>query len=111
MAAAIENAARFNDQTRRMNLAGDDAFGLDLNAAFGEDYSVKAACDDYVIAFDLAFDFGAFAENERLIAKDVALNLRFNAERAGKLQRTLKADSPIKETGPFTLRLRRTTLI
>ena len=82
MAAAVEYSARFDHQARRMNFAGDDALGLNLHAAFGENYSVEAAGDNYLIPFDLAFDFGAFAEDERLIAEDIAFDLSFDAKRA-----------------------------
>jgi len=111
VAAAVENSAGLNDQTRRMNFAGDDALGLNFNSAFGENHAIEAAGDNYLIALDLAFDFGAFAEDERLIAEDVAFDLRFDAECAGKLQRTFKADSPIQKAGPFALRLGHASMI
>ena len=65
-----------------MNFAGDDAFGLNFNATLCENHSIKAACDNYLIAFDLAFDFGAFAKDESLIAEDIAFDLSFDAERS-----------------------------
>jgi len=64
-----------------------------------------------LIAFDLAFDFGAFAENESLIAEDIAFDLSLNAERARKFQRAFKAHGPIKEAGPFALRFRHASMI
>ncbi len=97
MAAAVENSARLDDQTRRMDFAGNDALGLNFHAAFGKNYSVEAAGDDYLVAFDLAFDFRAFAEDQRLIAENVALNLRFDAQRAGEFQGAFKADGPIEK--------------
>ena len=111
MAAAVEYAARLNDQARRVDFAGDDALGLNFNAAFGENHSVEASGDDYLITFNLTFDLGAFAENQRLVAEDVALDLGFDTQRAGKLQRALKTDRPIKETGPFALRFRHASMI
>ena len=82
MAAAVENSAGFDNQAWRMDFAGDDAFGLNFDAAFGENYSIEAAGDNYLIAFDLAFDFGALTEHERLIAEDIAFDLGFDAERS-----------------------------
>ena len=111
MAAAVENSAGFDYQTWRMDFAGDHALGLNFHAAFGENYAIESSGDNYVIAFDLTFDLGAFAEYKRLIAEDVALDLRFNAQRSGKFQRTFKADSPIEKAGPFALRLGHASLI
>ncbi len=111
MAAAVENSAGFDHEARRMNFAGDDAFGLNFNAAFGENYAIEASGDNYVIAFDLTFYFCAFAEYERLIAEDVAFDLRFDAQRAGKFQSALKADSPIEKAGPLALWLGHASLI
>ena len=80
MAAAVEYSARFDHQTRRVNFASDDALGLNFNSALRENHSIKAAGDNYLIAFDLAFDFGTFAEDERLIAKDIAFDLSLDAK-------------------------------
>lgn len=111
MAAAVEDSSRLDDQAWRVDFAGDDAFGLNFHAALGEDYAVKSPGDDHLIAFDLAFDLGAFAENQSLIAENIAFDLGFDPERAGKLQSAFKADGPIKETGPFTLRFRHSSVI
>jgi hypothetical protein len=111
VAAAVENSAGFDNQAWRMDFAGDDAFGLNFDAAFGENYSVEAAGDNYLIAFDLAFHFGTFAEDEGLIAEDVAFDLSFDAQRARKFQGAFKAHGPIEEAGPFTLRLRHASMI
>ena len=111
MAAPVEYAARFNHQAGRVDFPADDALGLNFNAALGENHAVKPSGDDYLIAFDLAFNLGAFAKNQRLIAEDIALYLGFDSQRAGKLQRAFKADSPIKETGPFALRFGHASMI
>lgn len=111
MAAAVENSAGFDNQARRMDFAGDDALGLNFNAALGENHSIEAAGDDYLIAFDLAFHFGTFAENEGLIAEDIAFDLSFDAQRARKFERAFKADGPIEESRPFTLRFRHAPMI
>ena len=94
-----------------MDFARDDALGLNFNAAFGENHSVEAAGDNHLIALDLTFDLGAFAEDESLIAEDVAFDLCFDAKCAGKLQSALKADSPIQKAGPFTLRFGHASVI
>ena len=94
-----------------MDFAGDDAFGLNFNAALSENYSIEAAGDNYLIAFDLAFDLGTFAENERLIAEDVAFDLSFDTKRARKFERAFKAHGPIEESGPFALRFRHASMI
>lgn len=94
-----------------MDFAGDDALGLNFNAALGENYAVKPSSNNYLISFDLTFNFGAFAQNESLITEDVAFDLGFNAERAGKLQCAFKADSPIEKSGPFALRFRHASMI
>ena len=111
MAAAVENSAWFDNQARRMDFAGDDALGLNFHAAFGENYSIEAAGDNYLIAFDLTFDFCAFAKNESLVAEDVAFYLSFDAKRAGKFQRAFKANGPIQKAGPLALRFRHASMI
>ena len=94
-----------------MDFAGDHTLGLNFNASLGKNHSVEAAGDNYLIAFDLAFDFGAFAEHEGLIAEDVAFDLSFDAKRTGKFQRAFKAYGPIEEAGPFALRFRHASMI
>lgn len=111
MAATAENAAGFDHETRRMDFAGNHALGLNFHAAFGENYAVETSRDNYVIAFDLAFDFGTFAENESLITQDISFDLCFDAQRAGKFQSAFKADGPIEKAGPFTLRLGHASVI
>ena len=66
VAAAVEDAARVNHQARRVNFTGYDAFGLDFDAAFGEDDAVIAPRDHHAIALDLAFDLGVFAQDDCL---------------------------------------------
>lgn len=111
MAAAVENSAGFDHQAWRMNFAGDDTLRLNFHAALRKNYSIEAARDNYLIAFDLAFDFGAFAEDESLIAEDITFDLGFDAKCAGKFQGAFKAHSSIKEAGPFTLRFRHAPMI
>jgi len=94
-----------------MHFAGHDALGLNFYAALGENYSIEAAGYNYLIAFDLAFDFGAFAKDESLIAEDIAFDLSFDAQCARKFQGSFKAHGPIEEAGPFTLRFRHAPMI
>ncbi len=111
MATAVENAAGFDYQARGVDFAGDDALRLNFDSPLGEDYAVKPPGDDDLIPFDLAFDLGAFTEDQRLIAENVAFDLRFDAQRARKLQGAFKADGAVKEAGPFALGFRQTPMI
>src|SRR5271165_5243661 len=63
VATAVEYTARINYHAGGMNFAGYDAFGLNFDAAFRENDSIEAAGYDDPIAFDLAFDFRALAED------------------------------------------------
>lgn len=100
MAATVKNSAGVDDHAGRVDLTGDDSLGLNLDAAFGKDDAVKSAGDDNVIAFDLAFYLGAFAEDYRLLGNNIALNVAVNAERAFDLQRPFHGDALIDETCP-----------
>ena len=100
MALTIEDSTRFDDQAWRVDFSRDDAFRLDFYPAFCKDHAVKAAGDHYVIPFDLAFHFSAFAEDYGLFGNDVALNVAVNAERAFDLQRPFHGDALIDETCP-----------
>jgi hypothetical protein len=104
VAATVKNSAGIDDHAGRMDFAGDNAFGLNLDAAFGEDDAIEAAGDDYAVAFDLAFDFSAFAKDDRLLGDDVAFDVAVNAERARKLQRAFKRHALIDEASPLFVR-------
>lgn len=67
MATTIKNSAWINDHTRGMHFAGDHTFGLNLYAAFCENYPIEPAGDHHLIAFNLAFDFSALAEDYGLL--------------------------------------------
>jgi hypothetical protein len=104
MTAAVENSAWVDDHTGRVHFTGDDTFGLDFYAALREDHAVKSAGDHHVIPFDLAFDFGAFAENDGLFRNNVALDVAVDAERAFDLQRPFHGDALIDESCPVFTR-------
>src|SRR5229473_3470102 len=101
MAAPIENSTGINDQARRVNFASDDALGLNLDAAFGENYAIVAAANDHAIAFDLTLYFRVFAENQSLLRDDVALHIAVNAKGSGELQRAFHRHALIDKTGPL----------
>src|SRR5882672_143618 len=72
-AATIEDSARVNHKTGRVDFSGHDALGLNFHAALREDYAVIASGDDNSISFDLPFDFGIFAEDQRLLGNHISL--------------------------------------
>src|SRR5713226_5184922 len=51
---AVEDAAGLDDQAGRVNLTGDNALGLDLDAALRENDPIEPASDDDVVALDLS---------------------------------------------------------
>src|SRR5260370_35076319 len=87
MAAPIENSTGTKDQAGRVNFASDDALGLNLDAAFGENYAIVAAANDHAIAFELTLYFRVFAENQTLLRVDVALHIAVHPNGSVELQR------------------------
>jgi hypothetical protein len=104
VAAAVENSAGIDDHAGRVDFTRDDTLCLNFYAALGEDHAVKPAGDYNVIPFDLAFDFGAFAENYSLFRDNVALDVAVDAERAFDLQRPFHGDALIDESCPVFTR-------
>ena len=100
VAATIKNSAGVDDHAGRMDFARNHTLGLDFYAAFGKDDAVKSTSDDNVIAFDLAFYFGALAQDHGLFGNNVSFNVAVNAERAFDLQRPFHGDALIDETCP-----------
>jgi hypothetical protein len=100
VASAIEDASRINDHARGMDLAGDNPFSFDLDATFGEDYTVEAAGDHDTIPLNLSFDLGTFAENNRLLRDDVSFDVAVDAERARDRKRPLESHALVDETCP-----------
>jgi len=100
VAATIKNSAGVDDHAGRVDFTRNDAFGLDFYATFCEDDAVKTAGNNYVIAFDLAFYLGAFAENDGLLRNNVAFNVAIDAERAFDLQRPFHGDALINKSCP-----------
>ena len=101
MAAAVKNAARVYHQAWRMNFSRNNALGLNLDAALGEDHAVVAACNYYAIAFDLTFDLGVLPEDERLFGDDVSFHVSINTKRASHGQRAFHRDALVYETSPL----------
>ena len=46
VATSVENSAGIDDHARRMYFSGDDALGLNFDAALGKNYPIEAAGDD-----------------------------------------------------------------
>jgi hypothetical protein len=105
VAATVEDSSRFNNQARGVNLARNYSMSLNLDPSLGEYHPVKSAGNYDLIALDLPFDLGPLAQNQRLTAEDVSLDLGLDPERAGELQSPLKAHRPVKEAGPLALRV------
>ena len=104
MAAAVKNSAWIDHHAGGVDFAGYDTFGLNFDAALGENHAVETAGDDYAVAFDLSFHFCALSENDRLFGDDVAFDVAVDAKRARKLQRALKRHALIDEAGPLFIR-------
>jgi hypothetical protein len=101
VAAAVKDTAWVDHHAGRVNFAGDDAFGLNLDAAFCENYAIKAAGNHDAVSFDLAFDFGAFTEDYGLLGNDVAAHVAVDAKRSSELQRTFEGYALVDKAGPL----------
>src|SRR5579859_5760927 len=84
-----------------MNFAGNYALGFNLHAALGKNHAVKATGDDHPVPFNLAFDLGAFAENDRLLGNYAALDVAVNAERSGTREGALQGHALINKSSPL----------
>src|SRR6202008_3453665 len=80
---------------------GDDALGLNLHPALGEDHAIVAASDDHFVAFDLAFDLGVFTEDQRLLRNDVAFHGAVHAERSFDRDGAFERNALINESCPL----------
>ncbi len=101
MAAAIEDATGINDHARGVNLAGNNTLGLYLHASFGKDHPIEAPGNHHAVPFDLSLDFGAFAQDNRLLRDDVSFDVAVNAERTGDCKRALQGHALIDESCPL----------
>src|ERR1700693_1022450 len=93
VAAAVEDGARFHYQAWRVNFAGHDGFGLNLNFAGGFYRAVKVAADNDVVAVNLAFDFSVLAEDHGLVGDQSPLHRGINAEGASAFQAAIELDA------------------
>lgn len=84
-----------------MNLTGRGAFFVNLHFPFSEDYAVEMARDHDVVAFDLTLHARLVAQNQDVGGDYEALQLAFDAEGAGALERPFETDGFIEEPGPF----------
>ena len=101
MAAAIKDATGINDHAWGVNFACDNPLGLYLHAPFGKDHAIEAAGNHHAVPFDLSLDFGAFAQDNRLLRDDVSFNVAVNAERAGDRKRPVQGHALVDETCPL----------
>src|SRR5580658_3996429 len=101
VAAPVEDGARFHDEAGRMDFAGDDGFGLNFDFAGGLYGAVEMAADNYVVAFNLAFDFGMLAEDQGFVGNQRAFHHRINAKGAGTFQTALELDALVQKAGPL----------
>src|ERR1700680_101695 len=99
VALTIENAARLDKQTGRVDFASHDSLRLNLDPAFGENHTVESTANDHVRSLDLAFDARPFAEDECLAGNNCSFDLRFETECSGKFQRALETNRLIEEAG------------
>jgi hypothetical protein len=105
MALTIKNPARLDYQTRRMDLACNNAFRLYFYPAFGKYDAVKFAGNDYVISFDLPFHSGSLTEDQAVTGNHISFYMRVDAEHAGGLERSLESHALVQEAGKFMLLL------
>jgi hypothetical protein len=84
-----------------MNFASDYAFCLNLDASLREYHSIEPPGDHHAVPFDLSFDFGAFAQDYRLLGNDIALHIAVDAKCPCELKRAFKGHTLIDESGPL----------
>src|ERR1700738_3052642 len=84
-----------------MDFAGDYAFGLNLDAAFGENHAIEPPGNHHAVPFNLALHFGAFAKDDRLLGDDVPFYIAVNAERTCDGERPLERHALVDETCPL----------
>src|SRR5713101_8611668 len=90
VASAVEDAAGLDDKTGSVNLAGDNALGLDLDTALSENDAIKPAGEDKVVALNLSLDACRLAQDKALFRNNVTLHLAIQAEGAGELECALQ---------------------
>src|SRR6266849_10486043 len=90
VAPAVEDSARLDDQAGRVNLAGDNALGLDLDTALRENDPIEPAGDHDVVALNLSLDAGGLAQDKALFRNNVTLHLTIQTEGAGELEGALE---------------------
>src|SRR6266852_3617541 len=100
VAPAVEDAAGLDDQAGRVNLAGDNALGLDLDTALRENDPIEPAGDDDVVALNLALDSGGLTQDKALLRDNVTLHLAIQAEGAGELEGALQLYPLVQEADP-----------
>ena len=101
VATAVKNSAWVDHHARGMDFARDNTFGLDFDAALGENHAVKAPGNYHSVSLDLAFNFGPFTEDHGLLRDDVALDVAVDAKRSLYLQRAFKSHALIYKSRPL----------
>src|ERR1700736_3981174 len=84
-----------------MHFAGDHALRLYLHAPLRENHAVTSPRDYHAIAFNLPFNFRAFAQYYRVLRNNIALHNSVNAKSSADLQRAFQRDPLINKSGPF----------
>ena len=101
VAAPIKDRAGFHDEARSMDFARDDGFGLNFDFAGGFYGAIEMAADNDVVAVNLAFDLGVFAEDQRLVRNQGALHRGIDAKGARAFQAAFELDALVEKTSPL----------
>src|SRR5437588_12734050 len=84
-----------------MHFAGHDAFGLNLDAALGKNYTIEAPGNHHAVSLDLSLDLCTLAKNHGLLGNDVAFHVAINSEGAADRERSFHGYTLIDEPRPF----------
>jgi len=80
VAPPVENPPGLDHQARGVNLTSYDSLGMNFNAPFCEDHSIKFSGNDHVIPFDLSFHSRAFTQDKAMAREQVSLHVGVNAK-------------------------------
>src|SRR5271170_2943007 len=101
VATPVEDGAGLHDQARRVDLAGDDSFGLNFHFAGSFYGAVEVPADDDVVAFDLPFHFGVLTEDQSFVRNQRPLHCGINTKGAGTFQPAFELHALVEETSPL----------
>src|SRR5579864_6974932 len=103
VALPVEYSARFDHETRGMDLAHDDALRLDFHPAFGKNDAIEFPGNHHVIPFDLPFHSRPLAQDQAVTGNHVSFYVRIDAKYARSLQSSLEAHALVEEACKFVL--------